>query len=119
GVPAVLPDLVEYAPDAIARLVAGLHHDDRHALGPLVRIGLGHDRDQPGVIAVRDEGLRTLDDVVPIDEVGARLHRLQIRAGARLGHRYGADQLARGHARQPALLLFLGTVVEQVVSDDA
>ena len=49
----------------------------------------------------------------------ARLDRLQIGARARLRHRDRADQLAAGHPRQPALLLFLGAVVEQVVRDDA
>ena len=49
----------------------------------------------------------------------ACLDRLQVGAGARLGHRDRADELAPGHARQPALLLLLGAVVEQVVRDDA
>ena len=49
----------------------------------------------------------------------AGLDRLQIGAGARLGHCDRADQLAAGHARQPLELLLLGTVVEQVVRNDA
>jgi hypothetical protein len=47
--------------------------------------------------------------------VGA--HGLQVAAGAGLGHRDGA-QLARGHARQEALLLLLGAAVEEVGRDD-
>ncbi len=49
----------------------------------------------------------------------ARPDRLQVGARARLGHRDRADEFARGHARQPVLLLRLGTVVEHVVRDDA
>jgi len=44
---------------------------------------------------------------------------LQVGAGAGLGHGDGADQLARGHLGQPALLLLFGAVVQDVGGDDA
>jgi hypothetical protein len=44
---------------------------------------------------------------------------LQVGAGAGLAHRDGGHQLAAGHARQPALLLGLGAISQQVVGDDA
>ncbi len=49
----------------------------------------------------------------------ARADALEVRPRARLGHRDRADQFAARHARQPALLLLLGAVIEHVVRRDA
>ena len=49
----------------------------------------------------------------------ACLDRLQVGARAGLGHRDRANELAAGHARQPAMPLLLGAVIEHVVRDDA
>ena len=50
---------------------------------------------------------------------GAHADALHVGARARLRDADGADQFAARHARQPALLLFLGAVVEDVVRADA
>ena len=50
--------------------------------------------------------------------LGPRADRLQIRAGAGLGHRDRADQLAFGKARQVPALLVHRAVVEQVMGGD-
>jgi hypothetical protein len=118
-VPAVLADLVEHAAHAVAGKALRLDHDDRDALGTLGRIGLRDEANQPGVQAVRDERLRTIQHVVVAVADGAALDGLQVGTCARLGHRDRADQLAARHARQPVELLRLGAVVEHVVRDDA
>jgi hypothetical protein len=115
----VLADLVQHASDAVARPIVGLDHDEGDALGALRAIGLRHDRDQSRVVAVRDEGLRAPDHVVVAVEMCSRLYGLQVGSCACLGHRNCADQLACRHARQPALPLLFGAVVEEVVRDDA
>jgi hypothetical protein len=46
--------------------------------------------------------------------VGGCPDALQVAAGTGFGHREGAEQLAPGERRQPALLLVLGGQVEQV-----
>ena len=46
------------------------------------------------------------------------LDRLQVRAGAGLGHGDGGDQLARAGLGDPLLLLLLVAVVQQVGNDD-
>ena len=53
-----------------------------------------HDDDEIGGLAVGDEGLLAVDDV-GIARAGGGAHRLQIGAGAGLGHGDGADEFAR------------------------
>src|SRR3546814_18008033 len=43
---------------------------------------------------------------------------LKIGPGPRLGHRNRADQFARNQAREPALLLLLGSVAHDIGQDD-
>ncbi|MNN81913.1 hypothetical protein D3C81_1987900 [compost metagenome] len=50
--------------------------------------------------------------------LGAGSNALQIGAGAGLGHGNSTDQFATRQARKIAVLLLLGTVVEDVVGDD-
>ena len=89
------------------------------AVRALGGVGLGDDDDQAGVVAVGDEGLGAADDVLVAvaDRFGGDV--LQVRPGPGLGHGDRADQVAGGHARQPAELLLLGGVGVDVVRDDA
>src|SRR3546814_2136677 len=66
-------------------------------------IGLDADEDQVGVLAVGDEGLRPVDDIVIAILLRGRAHPLKVAAGARFGHRDRGDRLARHHPGQPAL----------------
>ena len=119
GVLAVHADLVEQlAAREPLEVVAGLGDDQRHAGGAVFAAGLRGDDQQVAVLAVGDEGLGAVDHVLVAVALGARLDVLQVRAGTRLGHRDRADELAAGHGRQPAPLLLLAAVVEDVVRDD-
>ena len=113
------PILSSLRPRAEARRLVGLDHHQRDALGAARRVGLGDDDDQIGVLAVGDEGLRAVEHVVVAALLGRACDALQVGAGAGLGHGDGADQLAGRQLRQPALLLLLGAVVEDVGRDDA
>ena len=118
GVGGIEAELLELAAAAETRRVGGFHHHQRDALGALLRIGLGDDDDQVGVLAVGDEGLRAVEQVAV-----ALLHRrgadvLQVGAGAGLAHGDGADHLAAGELGQPALLLLLGAEAQDVGRDD-
>jgi hypothetical protein len=53
------------------------------------------------------------------DRFRGRAHALQIGAGAGLAHGDGADHFAGGELRQPAPLLLLGAVAQDVGRDDA
>jgi hypothetical protein len=70
------------------------------------------------VLAVGDEGLGAVEHVAVAGFLRLGAHALQVGAGARLGHGDGADQLAGRHLRQPALLLLLGAVMQDVGRDD-
>ena len=50
---------------------------------------------------------------------GTHANALHVRACARLGDADGADQLAARHARQPALFLLFGAVIQHVMRADA
>ena len=85
---------------------------------PLLRssaIGAHHQHEQAREPAVGDEGLAAIDHVVIALLHGARADALEIGARAGLGHADGANELARGQARQPALLLIFRAVIEHVV----
>ena len=83
----------------------------------MLRSGIGaHDQhEQSREEAVGDESLAAVDDVVIALLHRARANALQIRTGAGLGHADGADELTGRQARQEALLLLLGAVIEHVV----
>ena len=72
-----------------------------------------------GVLAVGDEGLRTVEHVAVAGFLRLGAHALQIGAGAGLGHGDGADEFASGELGEPAFLLLFGAVVKNVGRDDA
>ena len=117
GVLRVQADLLEVAAPLEA-VHAPLEHEQRHALVPLARVGLDRGDDEVGVDAVGDEGLRAVDDVVVAVADGRGRHRGEVGADARLGHGDGGDQLARRDARQPAGLLLVGAVAQEVRQAD-
>ena len=118
GVLRVLAQLLKVAAALEALDLVGLHEQQRDAFGALSRIGLGDDADQVRRLAVGDERLRAVDDIAIAGALGRRLDALQVGSRSRLGHGDGADQFARRHARQPALLLLLGAVMDDVRHDD-
>src|SRR3954451_25371995 len=71
------------------------------------------------MLAIGDEGLRAVQHIAVAGLLRARLHALEVGAGARLAHRDRADQFARRELRQPLLLLLAGAVVEDVGRDDS
>jgi hypothetical protein len=121
GVLRVLAELVQ-VPAACEARHAALQHEQRHAAVPLRGVGLHGRDDEVRVDPVGDERLRTVDDVgvAPVvlaaDRGGG--HRREVRADPRLGHADGGDQLAGDDPRQPALLLLLGAVGEEVGQAD-
>ena len=110
-------DLLEVAAALEARRVA---LDDEHAdaLVALRRVGLDRGHEQVAVDAVRDERLRAVDDVVVAVADRLRLDAGEVGPGAGLGHRDRGDERAVGDARQPALLLLLVAVLEEVRQAD-
>jgi hypothetical protein len=54
-----------------------------------------------------------------LNPLGAGAHRLQVGAGAGLGHRDRGHHLAAGHLGQPALALRFGAITQDVVRHDA
>ncbi|MCY1422762.1 hypothetical protein D9M71_384570 [compost metagenome] len=96
----------------------GVDHEQRNALGAFAGIGLGHHQHHVAGLAVGDEGLGAVDDVLVALLHRAGAYRLQVGTGARLGHGDGADALAGTDLRQPELLLLLGAVIEDVLGDD-
>ena len=81
-------------------------------------VGLDRGDHQIGVDPVGDEGLRAVDDVVVAVPDGGGGHRRQVRPDAGLGHADRGDQLAGDDSGQPALLLLLGAVAEEVGQAD-
>ena len=111
-------DLVEVAPAPEALRPRGLEHDERGAFGALARSGLGDHDDQVGELAVGDERLLSVEPVGIAVMPGGSTDSLQIRPGARLGHRDRTDPLPPRELWQPALLLFFGAVAQDVMGDD-
>ncbi|MNH97719.1 hypothetical protein D3C73_504250 [compost metagenome] len=118
GVLAFLAELVEDASTAETRQVFDLQHDDRHALGAQARVGLAHQQYQVGEVAVGDERLRAVDDVVVTIANGFGLDVLQVGAGARFGHGDCRYHFPGGHFRQPTLFLLFAGVAQQVMRAD-
>jgi hypothetical protein len=118
GVLPVHAHLVEHAAHAVAGEILRLHHEDGK---PLAALGIGahHQHQQSGEKAVGDESLAAVDDVSVALLHSACTDAFEVRAGTGLGHADGADELACGHARQKALFLRLGAVIQHVVSAHA
>ena len=70
-----------------------------------VGVGLREHRVEARDAGVRDEPLRPVEDVLVAVPPGGRAHRRRVGAGAGLGQRVRAQQLAGREPRQPALLL--------------
>ena len=97
---------------------APLHDDDAHAGVALARVCLDSEDHEIGVDAIGDEGLRPVDDIVVTVSDRARRHRGEVGTDAGLGHADGSDELTAGDAWQPALLLLLRAVLEEVGDGD-
>ena len=69
-------------------------------------------------MAARDEYLLAIDDVVVAITNGLGAHGLDVTAAGRLTHAERGNNLTGGHSRQPALLLFLGTEINQIRRND-
>jgi hypothetical protein len=117
GVLGVQPDLVELAAAGEAA-GARFDHDQAEAAGTGAGVGAGDDYDEVSVDATGDERLLPVDH--PLAAVAHRggAYALQVAAGARLGHRDRADQLAAPHTGQPAPLLLVASEIVDVGKDD-
>src|SRR6266851_5198868 len=117
----VLADLAQRSTAVKARGLIGLDRDqrDRPRVGGGLQgiLQLDRDDDQVRGLAVGDEGLGGVDDVLVTVSARAPGHRPHVAPGARLGHGDRADHGALDHRRQPARALFLAAVLEDVVGD--
>src|SRR6267142_7202192 len=112
-----MPKLLEIPAPAKAGPV-GLDEDEAHPPRTTLRCGPDHDDDQIAHLPIGDEGFLARYHILVALAHGAGADTLQVAAGAGFGHRDGANGLARDHARQPYLLLFGGSVAEQVAAAD-
>jgi hypothetical protein len=71
-------------------------------------VGRGEDHEPRGLPRVRDEHLRPVEDVVAVAQLGRRLDRRNVRPGAGLGQREGAQQRFLEQRREPGPLLLVG-----------
>ncbi len=121
GIGGVLPDLAQRGSAHEALGLVSLDRDqrDRPGVGGGVPRVLQLDRDDDKVrgLAVGDEGLRGVDDVLVPGAARAAGHRPYVASGTRLGHGDRADDGPLDHRRQPALALLLAAVLEDVVGD--
>ena len=97
-----------------ARQLLRFQHEQRDALAAFAASAHHHDQ-QVGGVAVGDEDLAAVDHVVVALAAGAGADGFEVGAGAGLGHGDAGDQLAAGQPGQPALFLFLGAIVQDVV----
>ncbi|MNS92521.1 hypothetical protein D3C72_1266630 [compost metagenome] len=97
-----------------------LDQERRHALAALRAVfGAGDDGEHIGHRRVGDEALGAVEHVVLALAARGGLHVARLRARLGLRQRQAAGELARRHARQPALLLRLGAVGHQRFGADA
>src|SRR5215211_5719858 len=125
---ALVAHLLDLGRHVEARVVAGVLRRARllladeagHALvGRIgVAVGLGEQEHQAGQQAVGDPHLLAVDLVVLAALDGGGLDRLHVGAQLGLGEAEGGPDLARGHARQQALLLLVGAELHQQVGAD-
>ena len=99
---------------------AALHHQQAEGPVPAGRAGAGpgHHEDQVGVDPGGDEGLGPGQHPRVAVRLGPGPDPGQVAARARLAHGDRADQLARGEAGQPPLLLLLRAQRRQVRGHD-
>src|SRR5262249_12322142 len=70
------------------------------------------------VLSIGDEGLGAVEGVAVAGLDRSGPHALQIRAGARFGHRDGTNEFAGRELWQPTSLLVLGAIVQDVGRDN-
>jgi hypothetical protein len=114
GVRAAHAELVELLRDR-ETLETLFDQEGGHAARAGFQIGLGIDHQRVGVGAVGDPHLGAVEHPVVALEVGAQLHRDDVGAGVRLGHRQRADMLAGDQLRQVFRLLFRRAVALDLV----
>src|SRR3954468_5305421 len=112
-----MPELFEISAPAKTRPV-GLDQNEAHPPRAALLCGPDHDDDQVAHLPVGDEGFLAGYYILVTLAHGAGADALQVASGAGFGHCDGANGLARDHARQPFLLLFGGSVAEQVAAAD-
>ena len=98
----MLAELVQRLPARESLEALGLDHQQRIALRAGLEIRAYDEADEVGVQAVRDERLGAVDDVVVAVAHGGGGDAAQIGAGAGLGHRDRADELAADEPRHQA-----------------
>ena len=79
---------------------------------PLRGIGLDHQTDEIGVIAVGNKNLGAVDQVVIALVHRSRPDTLEVGTGAWLRHSDSADQFTARHFRQPMMLLRLTAIIQ-------
>ncbi len=118
GVRAAQTDLLELAADRVAG-GGGVHAEDGEpgpAVVRVVRRGAADHQDEVGEHTAGDEGLGAVEDVVGavLGESGGGGDAGEVGAGARLGHRDRGHDVAGDEAGQPAGLLLLVGVLQQI-----
>ena len=83
----------------------GRDDERREALLAELRVGDREHDGHRGALAVGDELLGAVEDPAAVLQHGARLEVVRLAPGLRLGEAEAADLPARGHVRQPRLLL--------------
>ncbi len=94
-----------------ARRVHG-HEEQGDPAVARLGVGLGHEHDRVGAVAVGDERLRAVDHVLVAVLDGAGLDPGHVRARVGLGDADGEDRLALDGRHGPLLLLLLGAELE-------
>ena len=82
--------------------------EEREAVVARVGVGLGHEHDVVGAVAVGDVGLRPVDHILVAVAHSVRLDAGDVGAGVRLGDAEAGDLLALDRGHEVALLLLLG-----------
>ena len=114
GVRRMLAQLLQPPADTKAGQVFGLQHHQRDTAAARPT-GAHGDHQQVGSEAVGDEGFGAVDHIVVTVFAGLGAQRFQIGATAGLGQCDTREHLSAGQPGQPALLLLLGAVVQDVV----
>ena len=113
----LLAHFVKFAASAKTCAVS-LHQNERHALGPQLWPGLGHDHHQVTVQTIGDEGLGAVKDILVTFKAGTGADGLEVTARAGLTHGNRQNEFAARAARQPPRLLLGGAESLKVRRDD-
>ena len=109
GVDAAVAELPELAGHGVAvDLLQREQHRGAAAAGRRVEVGLHEQGEAVATAAVRDPGLRAVDDVGVAVAACRRADRLQVAAARRLGEREPAAQLSRRELREEVVALRVG-----------